>query len=48
MAGKGPKGNNMDAGMNMMQMALEIQRLYQNGEVEKAQALEKKMQKMMQ
>ena len=32
--------------MEMMKMGMEIQRLYQKGETEKAQALEKKMQQM--
>lgn len=44
------QGDKMEdkASMDMMQMAMEIQRLYQNGEVEKAKALEKKMKTMMQ
>lgn len=34
--------------MNMMEMAMEIQRLHMNGETEKAEALTKKMQQMTQ
>ncbi|MBU1168296.1 MAG: outer membrane lipoprotein-sorting protein [Proteobacteria bacterium] len=47
-AGMGDNPMNQGGAMEMMQMSMEIQRLYQNGEVEKAKALEKKMQSMMQ
>lgn len=47
-AGSGGKGKQQTADpMMMMQMSLEIQQLYQSGQVEKAKALEKKMQSMM-
>jgi hypothetical protein len=40
--------NQLNKTMNIMQMGMEIQRLYQNGETEKAKELEKKMQMMLQ
>jgi outer membrane lipoprotein-sorting protein len=46
--GQGGKGKQQATDpMMMMQMSLEIQQLYQSGQVEKAKALEKKMQSMM-
>jgi len=41
------KTGNTDESMTILEMGAEIQHLYQNGEVEKAKALEKKMQEMM-
>lgn len=46
--GRGGKGKQPSADpMLMMQMTMEIQQLYQSGQVEKAKALEKEMQSMM-